>query len=169
MGFPSSTAFNQPVHVSGEDTVSSATIPVQASTLRRGSHCMMKGRPCKVVDMSVSSTGKHGHDKIHFIGVDVFTTKKIIICSMSTHMIDVPVLHRHECVLLYIDDEGYCTMMTKDDTEKSDTKLPSNELGARILEDFEDGKELRLTLLRFIDEEKVVSVKECHSSSTHAS
>ena len=29
------------------------------------------GRPCKIVDMSTSKTGKHGHAKVHLVGIDV--------------------------------------------------------------------------------------------------
>ena len=29
------------------------------------------GRPCKIVDMSTSKTGKHGHAKVHLVAIDV--------------------------------------------------------------------------------------------------
>ena len=31
----------------------------------------MLGRPCKIVDMSTSKTGKHGHAKVHLVAIDV--------------------------------------------------------------------------------------------------
>lgn len=31
----------------------------------------LSGRPCKIVDMSTSKTGKHGHAKVHLVGIDV--------------------------------------------------------------------------------------------------
>lgn len=48
---------------SGESGAS-ATFPMQASALRKNGHVMLKGRPCKIVDMSTSKTGKHGHAKV---------------------------------------------------------------------------------------------------------
>ena len=33
----------------------------------------MLGRPCKIVDMSTSKTGKHGHAKVHLVAIDVST------------------------------------------------------------------------------------------------
>jgi hypothetical protein len=33
----------------------------------------MSGRPCKIVDMSTSKTGKHGHAKVHLVAIDVST------------------------------------------------------------------------------------------------
>eukprot|EP00009_Paramoeba_aestuarina_P007859 CAMPEP_0201516140 /NCGR_PEP_ID=MMETSP0161_2-20130828/7534_1 /ASSEMBLY_ACC=CAM_ASM_000251 /TAXON_ID=180227 /ORGANISM="Neoparamoeba aestuarina, Strain SoJaBio B1-5/56/2" /LENGTH=60 /DNA_ID=CAMNT_0047913163 /DNA_START=74 /DNA_END=253 /DNA_ORIENTATION=+ len=53
-----------------------ATTPAQASSLRKGGHIVIKGHPCKVVEMSTSKTGKHGHAKVHFVAVDIFTNKK---------------------------------------------------------------------------------------------
>ena len=43
----------------------SETYPQQCSALRKGGHVMIKGRPCKIVEMSTSKTGKHGHAKVH--------------------------------------------------------------------------------------------------------
>ena len=61
--------------VSG-DAEASMTQLVKASSLRKGGYVMLRGYPCKVMEMSAAQPGKHGHSKIHFIGLDVFTGKK---------------------------------------------------------------------------------------------
>lgn len=48
----------------GGSSGASATYPMQCSALRKNGHAMLKGFPCKIVDMSVSKTGKHGHAKV---------------------------------------------------------------------------------------------------------
>lgn len=68
----------------------SATYPVQCSALRKGGYVMIKGRPCKVMEMSTSKTGKHGHAKVHLVALDIFTNKKYEDLCPSTHNIDVP-------------------------------------------------------------------------------
>lgn len=63
------------------DTVASGAsdkYPSQASALRKGGHVMLKGHATKIVDMSTSKTGKHGHAKVHIIGIDIFGIKLIL-------------------------------------------------------------------------------------------
>lgn len=43
----------------------SATYPMQCSALRKNGYVVLKGHPCKIVEMSTSKTGKHGHAKVN--------------------------------------------------------------------------------------------------------
>jgi translation initiation factor 5A len=53
----------------------SLTFPLQCSALRKNGHVVIKGRPCKIIEMTTSKTGKHGHAKVHLVATDIFTNK----------------------------------------------------------------------------------------------
>lgn len=114
----------------------SATYPVQCSSLRKNGFVMLKGRPCKVVEMSTSKTGKHGHAKVHLVGIDIFTNKKYEDLCPSTHNIDVPNVNRSDYQLIDISDDGFATLMNDKGDTRDDLRIPEGELGNKIREEF---------------------------------
>merc|ERR1712169_97566 len=134
------------------DAGASATFPMQCSALRKNGHVVIKGRPCKIVEMSTSKTGKHGHAKVHLVAIDIFTGKKLEDLSPSTHNMDVPNVKRSEYQLLNIDD-GFLNLMSDDGDTKDDVKLPDGELGDKIQADFDEGKDLLVTIVAAMGEE----------------
>ncbi|EIW76721.1 initiation factor 5a [Coniophora puteana RWD-64-598 SS2] len=142
----------------------SHTFPMQCSALRKNGHVVIKGRPCKIVDMSTSKTGKHGHAKVHLVAIDIFTGKKLEDISPSTHNMDVPNVNRNEYQLVNIDD-GFLNLMTPDGASKDDVRVPDSELGEQIQADFEAGKDLLISIISAMGEEQAISYKEAPKGS----
>merc|ERR1711939_230327 len=128
------------------DAGASLTFPMQCSALRKNGFVRIKNRPCKIVDMSTSKTGKHGHAKVHLVAIDIFTGKKLEELCPSTHNMDVPNVRRQEYQLMNIDD-GFLNLMSDDGDTKDDVKLPDGELGDKIQADFDEGKDLLVTIV----------------------
>ncbi|XP_061103804.1 eukaryotic translation initiation factor 5A-1-like [Conger conger] len=140
------------------DAGASSTYPTQCSGLRKNGHVVLKGRACKIVEMSTSKTGKHGHAKVHMIGIDIFTGKKYEDICPSTHNMDVPNIKRNDYNLLNIND-GYLALYMPDGQVREDLKLPEGELGCEINSRFEKGEDLSVTVLCAMNEECAVAVK----------
>jgi translation elongation factor IF5A len=104
-------------------------------------HVVIKGRPCKIVEMSTSKTGKHGHAKVHLVAIDIFTNKKLEDLCPSTHNMDVPNVSRTEYQFSHIDDD-FLNLIKPDGSEKNDVKVPEGELGDRIREYEESGTDI---------------------------
>jgi len=142
----------------------SLTYPMQCSALRKNGHVVIKGRPCKIVDMSTSKTGKHGHAKVHLVAIDIFTGKKLEDICPSTHNMDVPNVRRTEYQLVNVDD-GFLNLMTPDGTSKDDVKVPEGDIGKDITGGFEEGKDLLVTIVSAMGEEQAISFKEAPKGS----
>jgi len=141
------------------DSGASTTYPMQCSALRKNGFVMLKGRPCKIVEMSTSKTGKHGHAKVHMVGLDIFTGKKNEDICPSTHNMDVPIVKRTDLQLIDIDTDGFCTLMDDKGETRGDLKLPDGSLGTTIQKDFDDGKEMLTTVLKACSEEVIIASK----------
>merc|ERR1711862_300650 len=107
------------------DAGSSDTYPTQAGELRKGSHVMIKGHPCKVSDISTSKTGKHGHAKAHIVALDIFTSKKYEDLCPTSHNVEVPFVKRTEFQVLSADAaSGEVSLLTAEGSTKDDLNLP---------------------------------------------
>jgi translation initiation factor 5A len=140
------------VHFESTDSGASKTYPMQAGSIRKNGFIVIKGRPCKVVDVSTSKTGKHGHAKCNFTALDIFTNKKLEDLQPSSHNCDVPHVVRTEYTLIDISDDGFCTLMTDSGDTKDDLSLPKGtddleKLAEQIQADFEEGKEVVVSVL----------------------
>jgi len=129
---------------------------------------VIKGRPTKVIEVTTSKTGKHGHAKCHFTAVDIFTNKKMEELVPSSHNLEVPLVNRVEYTLLDIDEDEHMSLMTEGGDTREDLKLPgghdeAEKLADQIRDGFEAGKELVVTILQSMGIEQASAVKEINS------
>eukprot|EP00178_Gracilaria_changii_P019279 TRINITY_DN5599_c0_g1_i1.p1 TRINITY_DN5599_c0_g1~~TRINITY_DN5599_c0_g1_i1.p1 ORF type:complete len:166 (+),score=27.06 TRINITY_DN5599_c0_g1_i1:31-498(+) len=142
------------------DAGASDTFPQQAGALKKGGFVVIKDRPCKIVEISTSKTGKHGHAKAHIVAIDIFTEKKLEELCPTSHNMTVPFVNRTEYQLLDITGDGFLNLLTDGGEEKNDVKLPNNELGQRLQKGFDEGKNLNVTLVKAMKEEAVAAITE---------
>ncbi|XP_033841383.1 eukaryotic translation initiation factor 5A-1 [Periophthalmus magnuspinnatus] len=136
----------------------SATYPMQCSALRKNGFVVLKGRPCKIVEMSTSKTGKHGHAKVNLVGIDIFTNKKYEDMCPSTHNMDVPNIKRNDYQVVNIND-GYMSLMNDNGDIREDLRVPDNEIGKEIESKFGNGEEFMVTVICAMGEECAIATK----------
>lgn len=123
---------------------------------------MIKGNPCKVVSISVSKTGKHGHAKCNFVATDIFTGKKYEDMIPSTHGTTVPIVKKTEWELIDIEGDEL-TLMDEGGTQKTDLNLPTYPEGlADEIRDAWSGGEnsVIVTVQSAVGVEQIVSFKK---------
>ncbi|KVH99242.1 KOW-like protein [Cynara cardunculus var. scolymus] len=118
------------------DAGASKTYPQQAGTIRKGGHIVIKNRACKVVEVSTSKTGKHGHAKCHFVAIDIFNGKKLEDIVPSSHNCDVPHVNRTDYQLIDISEDGF------------------------IKDGFAEGKDLVVSVMSAMGEEQICALKD---------
>merc|ERR1712127_844913 len=153
------------------DAGAAEVYPAEAGTLRKGSHVMIKGHPCKVAEVSTSKTGKHGHAKAHIVAIDIFTGKKYEDLCPCSHNISVPFVKREEFTMLTADaDTGAVSLLTETGETKDDLNLPTfvsigeptdddKKLTEEILKWLDEGKDFQVIVLAACGQEKIIQTK----------
>merc|ERR1712205_129063 len=155
------------------DAGSALTVSVEAGQIRKGGYIMIKGKPCKVRDVSVSKTGKHGHAKCKFAASDIFTGNTCEELCPSTHSIDVPVVTKKDWMIQGLQDETYVLLMDDEGEMREDLQLPNvtfktddDNTASQQIKDYcamvEDGANIEIycTVLSAIGLEKITEVRK---------
>lgn len=133
--------------------------PKQASAFRKGTNIILKDKPCKVVDMSTSKTGKHGHAKVNFTGIDIFTNKKYKEIQGSTHNMLTFDSTKTEYSVMSIEGK-HLHLIDEDGETREDLELPEEtdaDLAKAIRENQEAGnKEVYVQVLAALGQEQIV-------------
>jgi translation initiation factor 5A len=123
---------------------------------------MIKGKPCKILQISVSKTGKHGHAKCNFLAVDIFTGKKLEDMIPSTHGTTVPIVNKSDWEIIDIEGEEL-TLMDEAGVQKTDLNLPGvpDGLGEEIREAWNGGEnQVMVSVQSAVGQEQVISFKK---------
>ncbi|OQE16755.1 hypothetical protein PENSTE_c023G10370 [Penicillium steckii] len=134
------------------------TSKMTCSSARKSGYILIKGRPCKIVELSSSNTGKHGHSKVHLVALDIFTGKKLEDVVPSTHEVEVPHISRTEYKLNGIDG-GKLQLSDNQGNNKDDVALPEGEIGQQIVDSVEKGDSLFVTIMKAMNEEACISYR----------
>ncbi|KAL2812319.1 eukaryotic translation initiation factor 5A-2 [Aspergillus granulosus] len=138
----------------------SQTVSVNNSSLRKGGHVVIKGRPCKLVEVTTSQVGKRGNSKIHLIGLDIFTGRNFEDVVVSTAQSDAPIVRRSEYQLVRIDGTGgHLVLKDTDGNTKGDVRLPELETGQAIRDYVRRGNSAMVTVISALGQEEWISAR----------
>jgi translation initiation factor 5A len=123
--------------------------PTQSSELRKGGYICIDDKPCKIVDIIDSKTGKHGGRKMHFTALDIFTNQKREYLSMSTQNVNVPNVSKNDYQVVDIEDD-VISYLDDNDEIQSDLNMPK-----LCKEDTELSKNIKITFDNKKDEQEI--------------
>ena len=142
--------------------------PIECSQIKKGHHIIIHSRPTKVVDMSISKTGKHGHMKVNVTGIDILTKKKLDFMGPGhmTIMEFSPIRKEYNLALME-DNTLICT--DKNGAETYVNIDQESKIYEEIKTEFDNGKSLVIVVItapimvspeKYVDESAVDSFKE---------
>lgn len=104
------------------------TKPAHASSLKKGSYCVIEGAACQVVDVQISRPGKHGHAKVRLAGVGLIDEKKRVVVMPGHDSIDVPIIDKRNAQVLSV-HESTANIMDAETYETFDLPIPEELAG----------------------------------------
>jgi len=133
--------------------------PQQASAFRKGHNIILKDKPCKVVEMSTSKTGKHGHAKVNFTGIDIFTGKKYKEIQGSTHPMLTYDSTKKDYGVMAVAEDGSLSLIDDEGETRDDMSLPEDEeIASGIRSNFDAGeKEVFVSVLSALGTAQIMS------------
>lgn len=135
--------------------------PTTAGDLKKSHHAMLNGFPCKIMDISKSKTGKHGHAKCNITGVCVLTGKKIVDVQPAHASMYSADVQKKEYQLIGV-TEGVADLL--DENNEPHTVVVEGELAEEVIkaynpDDAEKDYFVSVLLAPRIDGNKVSAVE----------
>merc|ERR1711916_253178 len=110
--------------------------------VKKGMYVCLKGFPCKVIEVTTSKTGKHGHAKANITGTDIFTGKKVQDISPTSHNMTAPFVKVFQLTVTDVNEDDYVTLMDDNGEIREDLKLPDSDgPHAKVAEEIRKGLE----------------------------
>jgi len=79
-----------------------STTKQSIKTLKEGKMVMHEGEPCKVLDISISASGKHGAAKVRMEVQEIFTNRKHSIVKPADTELEVPIVEKKSAQVVAI-------------------------------------------------------------------
>jgi len=105
---------------------------VQANTIKEGSYVIIDGAPCRVTNVQISKTGKHGAAKVRMVGIGIIDEKKREVVMPGSDNIEVPIIEKKSAQILSITND-VANVMDTESYETFDLVIP-DELKGKLSE-----------------------------------
>ena len=101
-------------------------------SLQKGGYVVLEGAACRVADIQVSKSGKHGHSKVRLTAVGLVDEKKRVTIMPGHDNVEVPIVEKKTAQILSIHD-NIANVMDSENYETFDLKIPE-ELKGQVTE-----------------------------------
>ena len=107
----------------------------EPGSIKVGGYIVIDGAACRVVDVSVSRPGKHGHAKFRIVAVGLLDEKKRDMVVPGHDKVEVPIVEKKTAQVLSVSGDT-ANVMDSETYETFDIKVPA-ELQDKVAEGVE--------------------------------
>ena len=111
----------------------------KAGRIKKGQWILIDGAVCRVIDIQVSSPGKHGSAKVRITAVGVFDGQKRQLLRPSDADVEVPVMHRKRGQVLAVMGD---TVQIMDLNDYNTFEVPLSAIEEEIRDKLQPGAEV---------------------------
>ncbi|RLE46369.1 translation initiation factor IF-5A [Candidatus Woesearchaeota archaeon] len=104
----------------------------EPGSIKVGGYIIMDGEACRVIDVSTSRPGKHGHAKFRIVAVGLIDGKKRDMVLPGHDKVEVPIIEKKTAQVLSVTGDT-ANVMDTETYETFDLKIPE-ELQGKITE-----------------------------------
>ena len=98
--------------------------------LQEGTYCILDGEPCRVLDVTISASGKHGAAKVRIEVVGMFDNRRRSVVKPADTEIEVPIIDKRNGQVVAIMGDS-AQVMDLENYETFDAIIPE-ELKGKI-------------------------------------
>lgn len=98
---------------------------IEATEMRVGTYLLLDGVVHQVKKMDISKTGKHGHAKVRFEAVSVFTGKKKVMVVPGHDKFEIPMIEKRSAQVLSVSGNT-ASLMDSGSFENFDLEIPED-------------------------------------------
>jgi len=127
--------------------------PCTAGEIKKGDIVLLKGRPCKIVNVTKSKTGKHGHAKCKMDGLCVISNQKICEVQPAHQNMQRAIVQDEEYLLLHADQTNRQLSLLDEEchTYEYDVRTEEHELFEQLIDEMmliEGGSDCIMIILK---------------------
>jgi len=139
--------------MSAENAAQEFLSPIQAHALKKGNYVLIKGHPCKVSEVKLSKTGKHGHMKARVSAKCIITGIKYESVRAGHSVMQQITVEKDDFQLAYVDEDEKESLRFLDESgSEAELKVLENEeakaLRSAKQEDTEDESDFSATIVK---------------------
>jgi len=84
-----------------------------AKEIKVGKYLIIDGVPCRVVDLDISKSGKHGAAKMRITGIGVFNGEKKVMLTPGDGDVEIPMIGRKDAQVVSVSGDSLHLMDTQ--------------------------------------------------------